>query len=376
MTSPSPTGLSAAGLAALHARIEADLAAGHLSAAQLAIARDGSVIHRAAFGAATHDSRFVIFSATKTIVAMALLPHLADGSLELTAPVARYIPEWATNGKHETTVLQLLTMQGGFPYALMHPKKWGTSAARREAFAEWTLDYAPGTRTEYHPISAHWVIAELIETLTGRPYVDVVHERVVAPSGAGPILGPAAVAEAAPITVRAVGTYPADRAVLVATYGRDDLVPQPSFTYETMLSMNDPRTWAAAIPGGGAIASASTMALVYQTFLHNPGGQPADWLADAIGTVRNGAITVSDGVPANRTVAGYVSGHDGYHDHRWMPSAPRAFGHPGAGGQLQWVDPESGLSMSFVHDTLNNDPTVEFRRNADVNRLALAAWHG
>jgi CubicO group peptidase (beta-lactamase class C family) len=376
MSSPSPTGLSDAGLSALHGRIEADLHDGHLSAAQVAIAHQGRIVHRAAFGAADDDSRFVIFSATKTIVAMALLPHLADGSLELTAPVARYIPEWGTHGKHETTVLQLLTMQGGFPYALMHPKKWGSSASRREAFAEWTLDYAPGTRTEYHPISAHWVIAELLEALTGRPYVEVVHERVVAPAGVGPILGPDAIAEREPMLIRAVGTYPTDRQRLVDTYGRDDLIPQPSYTYETMLSMNDRRTWMAAIPGGGAIASASTMALVYQTFLHNPGGQPADWLADAIGTVRNGSITVSDGVPANRTVAGYVSGHDGYHDHRWMPPTPRAFGHPGAGGQLHWVDPDTGISISFLHDTLNNDPTVEFRRNADVNRLALMAWQG
>lgn len=376
MSSSSPTGLSPTGLAALHARIEADVDDGHLAAAQVAIAHGGHVVHRASFGAADDDSRFVIFSATKTIVAMALLPHLADGTLELTAPVARYIPEWGTNGKHETTVLQLLTMQGGFPYALMHPKKWGTSTTRREAFAQWTLDYSPGTRTEYHPISAHWVIAELIESLTGRPYVEVVHERVVAPAGVGPILGPAAVTDREPTPIRAVGTYPSDRQRLIDTYGRDDLIPQPSFSYETMLSMNDRRTWDAAIPGGGAIASASSMALVYQTFLHNPGGQPAHWLADAIGTVRNGAITVSDGVPANRTVAGYVSGHDGYHDHRWMPPTPRAFGHPGAGGQLHWVDPDTGISVSFLHDTLNNDPTIEFRRNSDVNRLALAAWQG
>ena len=61
---------------------------------------------------------------------------------------------------------------------------------------------------------------------------------------------------------------------------------------------------------------------------------------------------------------------------RPMPSAPRAFGHPGAGGQLHWVDPDTGISVVFLHDTLNDDPTVEFRRNSDVNRLALAAWEG
>jgi CubicO group peptidase (beta-lactamase class C family) len=41
------------------------------------------------FGTASPESRFVIFSATKVLVAMSLLPYLADGSVELTAPVAR-----------------------------------------------------------------------------------------------------------------------------------------------------------------------------------------------------------------------------------------------------------------------------------------------
>ena len=55
-----------------------------------------------------------------------------------------------------------------------------------------------------------------------------------------------------------------------------------------------------------------------------------------------------------------------------MPATPRAFGHAGAGGQLCWVDPASGLSFTFLHDTLHNDPRVEFHRAADLNDLALS----
>ena len=86
----------------------------------------------------------------------------------------------------------------------------------------------------------------------------------------------------------------------------------------------------------------------------------------------SGSVSVSDKVPANRTIAGYVSGNDGFHLHRWMPPTPRAFGHAGAGGQLCWVDPASGLSFAFLHDTLHQDPRVEFHRAADLNDLALA----
>ena len=366
MSSLSPTGLQA-----LVGRVEHELEVGHISSAQMAIGLGGDVVAFQAFGSATIDDSFVIFSATKALVAMALLPHFADGTLDLTTPVATYLPSFGHHAKDDVTILQLLTMQGGFPQALIGPDRWGTSEGRRAQFAEWSLDWPAGSRTEYHPISAHWVIAELLQTLNERNFLDVVHERVVAPAGVARVLGPAAAAERHAVTIRAVGSYPSDRSELVATYGRPELVPVASVGPDALLSLNDVRARAAGIPGGGGLASAADIARIYQTFIHPTGVLPAHWLADAVGTVRNASVSVTDGVPANRTIAGYVSGNDGYHLHRWMPDTPRAFGHAGAGGQLCWVDPGSGLSFAFLHDTLHQDPLVEFHRAADLNGLVL-----
>lgn len=355
---------------ALRSRIQAEIDGGHSLAAQFALGFGGEVVAGESFGTATPDSRFVIFSATKTLVAIALLPHLADGSIELTAPVARYVPGFADNGKDDVTILQLLTMQGGFPQALIGPDRWGTSDGRRQQFAEWTLAWPSGTRTEYHPIAAHWVIAELIETMSGRSYVDVVNERVAVAAGAPPVLGPA---ELGPVvTIRTAGAVPGHEHLL-AEFGRPDLVPDTTVSPELLLSLNDSRAQAAAIPGGGGIARAVDVALIYQSFLHNPGQtHPAEWLADARGTIRNGSISASDGVPANRTIAGIVSGADGMNRYRWSPETPRAFGHSGAGGQLCWVDADSGLSFCFLHDTLQLDPSHDLRRCRELNALALA----
>ncbi len=365
------TSLSRTGLDALAAHIQHEVDEGLLTAAQVAIGLDGEVAAFQSFGAADDDSRFVIFSATKALVAMSLLPHLGDGTLDLTTPVAHYLPEFGHHGKDDVTILQLLTMQGGFPQAPMGPANWGTSEGRRSQFAEWHLDWPAGSRTEYHPVAAHWVIAELLESLTGRSYIDVVHERVAQPAGVGAVLGPAAT-DPTPVTVRLAGEYPTDESLLVATYGRPDLVPLASVGPELLLSLNDVRAQRVGIPGGGGIAGAADMARIYQHFLHNNGGVfPEAWRADAIGTVRNASVSATDGVPANRTIAGYVSGNDGYHLHRWMPAAPAAFGHAGAGGQLNWCDPISGISFSFLHDTLHQDPRVEFRRAADLHGLVL-----
>ena len=103
------------------------------------------------------------------------------------------------------------------------------------------------------------------------------------------------------------------------------------------------------------------------------GGSATAWRLDAMGTVRNASVSVGDGVPANRTLAGYVAGNDGFQRQRWMPEAPRAFGHPGAGGQLNWCDPDTGISFSFLHDTLHRDPAREVTRIADIHHLLMAA---
>jgi CubicO group peptidase (beta-lactamase class C family) len=360
-----------AAVARLEACIQRDIDEGRSTAAQYAIGLGGQVVAGATFGAATPDHRFVIFSATKTIVAMALLPHLADGSVELTAPVARYVPEFGTHGKERVSVLQLLTMQGGFPQAPMSPRSWGTSAGRREQFAEWTLDWQPGAHTEYHPVSAHWVIAELIETLTGRPYAEVVHERVTTPAGVPAIL--AAEVDGPVVEVRARGVHPGTSpeamAGLAEVFGRADLVPAISIGAEALLTMNDPRAQAACIPGGGGRARAADVALTYQSFL----ADDSPWGRDAIGTIRNGSLNIGDNTPASRTVAGVVAGDDGYARLRWFPSgAPRVFGHHGAGGQLCWCDPDTGVSFSFLHDTLEQHPGVELTRIAAINALVHA----
>ena len=101
------TVLNTAAVDALRSRVQAEIDDGHSHAAQFALGYNGEIVAAESFGTATADSRFVIFSATKAIVAMSLLPHLADGCVELTAPVARYLPGFGDNGKDGVTVLQI-----------------------------------------------------------------------------------------------------------------------------------------------------------------------------------------------------------------------------------------------------------------------------
>lgn len=358
--------LDASAVRALSHRVQEEIDSGRLLAAQYSLGINGDVRTFESFGTATDDHRFVIFSATKPIVAAAIVALVADDKIDVTKRVGDYIPEFASNAKSEVTVEQVMLMQGGFPQALIGPEQWGTSAGRRAAFAKWTLDWPSGTRCEYHPVSAHWVLAELIETLSQRPYAAAIHEMVTLSAGVAMLLGPEMADHASVVEVRMRGARPGDD-VLLLTYGSSELIPDVSIGAEALLTMNNPLAWAAGIPGGGAVARADDVALLYQAWLRDPR------LSDAIGNIRNNLLNESSKYLAHRTLLFEVAGADNDTARRWFPAdRPRVFGHHGAGGQLCWADPDTGLSFCFLHDTLDQDPAAEVRRSSDINELAAA----
>ena len=52
-------------------------------------------------------------------------------------------------------------------------------------------------------------------------------------------------------------------------------------------------------------------------------------------------------------------------------TSPRAFGHGGAGGQVAWGDPETGLSFSYCTNGLQPAEAIT-QRVRDVSTLAAA----
>ena len=127
------------------------------------------------------------------------------------------------------------------------------------------------------------------------------------------------------------------------------------------VTLSDGRIFDAELVGSDPIADLAVVKL------DDADGLPVIEFADS------DALNVGDQTPANRTVAGVVAGDDGYADLRWFPAhAPRAFGHHGAGGQLCWVDPDTGMSFCFLHDTLEQHPGAELTRIRDLNELAHA----
>jgi CubicO group peptidase (beta-lactamase class C family) len=354
------------------ARREVD--SGLLPSCQLALGLDGELVLDEAIGDAGPDTRYLVFSATKPFVAATLWVLIGEGLVDPALPVVEYVPGFGTNGKDVVTVEQVMLHTSGFPGAPLAPLAGSTGAGRRAAFARWRLNWEPGSRYEYHPTSAHWVLAEIIEQVTGADFRDVVADRVTGAAGLPRVLG--ALPWQAATLVPVGGLATPDE--LEAAFRVREL-PVTEVTTDALLAFNDPAVQAVGVPGGGGVMRASDLARFYQAVLRNPGElwRP-DVLADAVGHVRNRLPDPLTGAAANRTLGLIQAGDDGLAYIRGFGRtvSPSTVGHNGAGGQLAWADPATGLSFAYCTNGLDEHAVRVPRRGTALSSLAAVCVTG
>ena len=360
-------GTEAVGALLERARREVD--SGLLPAAQLALAHEGEIVVSEALGDCTTDTRFHTYSAVKPTVALTAMELAAEGLFDIAAPVRDVLPTFSGNGKEAVTVSQVMLHAGGFPYAPLGRTETTDRAARLAAYGSWHTDWEPGTRFEYHALSAHWVLADIIAEVAGRPYADVIAERVMEPAGCSRWLGIAADEQGDVADVVGVGSEPtADE---LAALGLDEL--PGGVGPEVLMAFNRPWLRAAGVPGGGGIARATEMARWYQAVLHNPDGfLHPEARSDAM-VVRQSHPDWT-GTPANRSHAFVLAGNDGKAGMRGhgQGASAEAFGHGGAAGQIAWADPASGLSFAYLTNGLDRNDLASARRRVALSSRALA----
>ncbi|HWB65442.1 MAG TPA: serine hydrolase domain-containing protein [Mycobacteriales bacterium] len=348
---------------ALLGRARRDVDEGVLPSCQLALACDGEVVAAATFGA-PDGSRYVTFSVTKAFSAGLAWLLIGDAAVSDQTRVAEVVPEFGSNGKHVVTIEHLLTHTAGFPRAPMRPEEGVDRERRLERFASWRLDWAPGSQTEYHATSAYWPLVEVVERVTGSDFRQVFAERIAAPLGLrGLSLGAAMGQQNDVMPVCAVG----DATGAAETLG--DRLRETGAGF--LLRFNEPEVLAAGVPGAGAVATASDVALYYQSLLGpDDAVWPRDVVRDATSNVRNTLVDPLFNHPANRTLGLVVAGDDPLMRGFGRSVGPRAFGAMGVGGQIAWADPDSGLSFCYLTNGLDADVVGSFQRAAKLAGLA------
>ena len=373
--SPEAVGIDAERLAEVLQRVRREVDEGLLPSAQIAVAREGRLALFETIGEATNENLYCVFSSTKALTSAAAWLLIESRDLRVDERVVDIVPEFGTNGKDAVTVEQLFLHSAGFPSAPFRPTDWFDRDRRLARFASWRLNWQPGSRFEYHPTSSMWVIAEIIERRSGRDFDAFVREEVTTPLGL-------------PDFHLGLPTEENHRVATLAHYG-DPLtsadyarlgIPEPPVTEVTedaILAFNTPEVRAVPTPGGGGIATAADLALFYQALLHGrSNGRRRVWKQETLVNateVRSGDLRDPlSGKRVNRALGVVVAGDEDRNFRGFgHENSPLAFGHGGAGGQIAWVDPETGISIGYCTNGFDRNPLRLGRRTVSIsNRVA------
>jgi CubicO group peptidase (beta-lactamase class C family) len=132
------------------------------------------------------DTIVNVWSTTKPVTSLAVLMLADRGLVDLDAPVARYWPEFAAQGKEGVLVRQLMGHTSGVagwntPFAFDGLYDLERSTAALAAQAPW---WEPGTASGYHALSFGYLLGEVVRRVTGKSLTRFVDEEIAGPLGA------------------------------------------------------------------------------------------------------------------------------------------------------------------------------------------------
>lgn len=369
--------IDADGLQALKDRVALEVNEGLLPSAQFAVAFEGKMLAYETFGNASNSTLYPIFSATKAITASLAWQAIEAGSLDLAQSVGHFIPAFTTGGKEAVRIEHLLTHTAGFPNAPFRPTDYWDQNKRQARFQQWRLDWPPGSQYVYHPTSSLWVLVDILERIYQERFQTMIANNIANPLNLPELFIGCPESQHHRIAeLKHVGTAPT-----TADYRKRNLPPPPvtEVTEEAITGFNDTDTRLVPTPGGGGFMNAATLALFYQGLLgygattSNFEGLP--WQAETVRLART--VRTHDlkdpqlGIATLRGLGIVIAGENdrqlrgfGHTNH------PLSFGHNGAGGQIAWADPDSGLSFVYLTNGHDRDPFRQGRRGISLSNRA------
>ncbi|HWD05183.1 MAG TPA: serine hydrolase domain-containing protein [Amycolatopsis sp.] len=292
----------------------------------------------------TPDTRVVLFSGTKGIVATLMAILTSRGLIGPGERVARYWPEFAAAGKAEVTVAQVLAHTVGLPY-VEADLPMTDNAANAAALARQRPLWTPGSRVAYHALTYGYLATELLRRVTGQGTGELVRELLATPHALDLRLGtPASVPVA---TLRRAPGY------RISTFLEDEerrRVVERMYRglLDSTATMNSPEYRGAELAAGGAAGTATSMARLYD-LLMSGSLVPAAVLGQATRTWSEGVDAINDR-PLHFGLGYELADPIGTYG---PPGAdPAAFGHSGAGGGRHGAWPSRDVAFSFATNEL------------------------
>jgi CubicO group peptidase (beta-lactamase class C family) len=281
-----------------------------------------------------------VASSTKVATTLAVLTLADRGLIELDAPIARYWPEFAQNGKASVTVRDALTHQAGVPglaepVAFEQVCDWDYITGRIAAEPHW---FGGERRVAYHNSTYGLPLGGLLQRVDGRRPAQFFREEIAAPFGCDFHIALTDRAEMARV------------AELVQPPPAPPLAPG-SLAARILGSVlpggerHDWRARSSGNPSGGAVGNGRSIARLTSIMAMGGALDGRTWLSPDI--VRDAATRQAEGdCPVLGNIAfglGFGMSSAGF-----KYATQTMYGWGGFGGSWALMDPAAGFSMGYA----------------------------
>lgn len=328
------------------------------------------------------DTMVLVHSATKGVAAMTVALAQSRGWLDYEAPVCRYWPEFAQQGKDRITIRQLLAHQAGL-FAFDEPVDkavFGDFDRLAVVLARQKPAWEPGTRQAYHALTLGFYESELLRRVDPRhrSLGQFFQDEIASPLGLDFYIR---LPESIPDTRLAVleAPSPIERllgfpiGVTLAAFTRRSVLHRSLISNPAApLPLDERRIYARnlEVPSGGGVGTARALARAYGAF--SAGGQELGLSPKTLEALAAPAVPSQHGF-YDECMKGDAQFSLGFMkpSSTWPFGSPASFGSPGAGGSLGYGDPQTEIGYAYVTNrmgtSLTGDPRdVALRRALDV----------
>ncbi|MBX7161886.1 MAG: beta-lactamase family protein [Acidimicrobiia bacterium] len=317
-----------------------------------------------------HDTMALSWSTTKGVASTAL-HMLADRQMvDYEAPVCRYWPEFAQNGKGAITVREVMAHEAGLHrLAEMIDTcddmlDWDRMTAGIEAAAP---AYEPGTRSGYHALTYGNIVGEIVRRVSGKAVYEFVQVEIADPLGVDGLnlwVPPDQRHRVAQLTKMAAfldggRPMPAGLKRASAHLRELDAVSVPG-----MGSLFwSPRVFDGVVPSANGMFTARSLARMYAAIAEGGTLDGVRLLSpdtvDAMGKLQSRRVDAVVAFPMHWRMGFHLVGTP-------RGILPYAFGHWGYGGSGAWADPSRRLAVAMVVNRVAGTPFGD-------QRLAIAS---
>lgn len=323
------------------------------------------------------DTLVNVYSTSKGLTALCAHLLIDRGELELDAPVAKYWPEFAAEGKGELPVRWLLGHRAGLiaphePMPAEDAYDWDKITSVLAGTRPW---WEPGAAQGYHAVTFGYLVGELVRRISGRSLGTFLREEITEPHGADLFIG-------TPDSehhrcAEMIGQL--DRVRLERLFPNLPSEPMRSLDQHPLAGLlaaltsvptgdvNSPEYRRAEIPAANAQASARGLTRVYGALANGKlvGPETLDAMRERQSRDGERDEVISPligGAPFGWTL--------GYMVNSMGQAGPnrKAFGHGGAGGSYAFADPENRVSYAYTMNAFGGDTSGGDPRSINLVR--------